>query len=329
MWKQSHAIKSAMSMLPSTWHSPSLLTRSQSSLFSCSTFFGAKNFHSNVYSQSSLLLEDEDESFLSSQLDRIKKRKKSLDLSSPSNAPLYHGATKTSIKKESTMNRQKKQARHNVSKAKSESSTTSNSSFEEKDEHRQAIKHFYDLKLTGPLCKSAVHVCSFKEPTEIQKRVIPAAIEGKHVIASAETGTGKTAAYVLPLLQHFYRVSNYEKRKQLPMRTNPVVLILAATPMSLGEDWRDYLLQRGIRGLILVLVLSMTLMTNHGISAWLWHSNAYTMVACFWKVVTMTLFVLSVVWFLMLVALFVEVVWFLVRMPIATKRSMYQRLFDF
>lgn len=227
-------------MLPSTWHSPSLLTRSQSSLFPCSTFFGAKNFHSNVYSQSSLLLEDEDESFLSSQLDRIKKRKKSLDLSSPSNAPLYHGATKTSIKKESTMNRQKKQARHNVSKAKSESSTTSNSSFEEKDEHRQAIKHFYDLKLTGPLCKSAVHICSFKEPTEIQKRVIPAAIEGKHVIASAETGTGKTAAYVLPLLQHFYRVSNYEKRKQLPMRTNPVVLILAPTK-ELSEQIMDQL----------------------------------------------------------------------------------------
>ncbi|KAG0215426.1 hypothetical protein BGX28_010131 [Mortierella sp. GBA30] len=100
---------------------------------------------------------------------------------------------------------------------------------------------------------------------------------------------------------------------------NPTLLTAAFPPSE--EDRRDYLLQKSVRTLILVLVLAATLLTNHGISGWLWHSNPYTMVAYFWKVATITLFLLSVVWFLMLVALFVELVWFLIRTPIATKRS--------
>jgi ATP-dependent RNA helicase DeaD len=41
----------------------------------------------------------------------------------------------------------------------------------------------------------------FKEPTPIQKKTIPLALEGKDLIGQAQTGTGKTAAFVLPMLQ--------------------------------------------------------------------------------------------------------------------------------
>src|SRR6185369_5125038 len=45
----------------------------------------------------------------------------------------------------------------------------------------------------------------FSSPTPIQQQVIPLILEGKDVIAGAQTGTGKTAAYLLPLLDHISR----------------------------------------------------------------------------------------------------------------------------
>jgi ATP-dependent RNA helicase RhlE len=42
----------------------------------------------------------------------------------------------------------------------------------------------------------------YTEPTPIQKQAIPLVLEGKNVIATAETGTGKTAAFLLPILQN-------------------------------------------------------------------------------------------------------------------------------
>lgn len=43
----------------------------------------------------------------------------------------------------------------------------------------------------------------YTEPTPIQKQAIPLVLAGKNVIATAETGTGKTAAFLLPILQNF------------------------------------------------------------------------------------------------------------------------------
>ncbi|MDO7718541.1 MAG: DEAD/DEAH box helicase, partial [Schleiferiaceae bacterium] len=42
---------------------------------------------------------------------------------------------------------------------------------------------------------------NFKEATEIQEKAIPHILEGKDLIGCAQTGTGKTAAFVLPTLQ--------------------------------------------------------------------------------------------------------------------------------
>jgi ATP-dependent RNA helicase RhlE len=59
---------------------------------------------------------------------------------------------------------------------------------------------FSNLGLTKPLIKG-VEAMGYGEPTPIQLRAIPPALEGKDLIASAQTGTGKTAAFALPVLQ--------------------------------------------------------------------------------------------------------------------------------
>jgi ATP-dependent RNA helicase RhlE len=55
------------------------------------------------------------------------------------------------------------------------------------------------LGLSDPLVRGIL-ATGYVAPTEIQSQVIPAAIEGKDIIGCAQTGTGKTAAFVLPIL---------------------------------------------------------------------------------------------------------------------------------
>jgi ATP-dependent RNA helicase RhlE len=59
--------------------------------------------------------------------------------------------------------------------------------------------NFDDLKLAPAILK-AVHEQGYEIPTPIQAQAIPAVLEGHDLLAGAQTGTGKTAAFVLPML---------------------------------------------------------------------------------------------------------------------------------
>jgi len=60
---------------------------------------------------------------------------------------------------------------------------------------------FKDLGLSDALVK-AVHEKGYTVPSPIQEKAIPHILEGKDILASAQTGTGKTAGFTLPVLQH-------------------------------------------------------------------------------------------------------------------------------
>ncbi|KTD53797.1 ATP-dependent RNA helicase RhlE [Legionella santicrucis] len=59
---------------------------------------------------------------------------------------------------------------------------------------------FKSLGLIDPLLQS-IDELGYKEPSSIQTQAIPKVLSGKDVLASAQTGTGKTASFVLPILQ--------------------------------------------------------------------------------------------------------------------------------
>ncbi len=59
---------------------------------------------------------------------------------------------------------------------------------------------FKDLQLNKPLLK-AISEQKYEVPTPVQIQTIPLVLSKKDVITSAQTGTGKTAAFALPILQ--------------------------------------------------------------------------------------------------------------------------------
>ena len=65
-----------------------------------------------------------------------------------------------------------------------------------------------------PQILSALGDLGYTKPTPVQAKVIPLVLEGKDVVATAQTGTGKTAAYALPLLQHLARKAEKEMTKK-------------------------------------------------------------------------------------------------------------------
>lgn len=67
------------------------------------------------------------------------------------------------------------------------------------------LTQFDELGLAEPLAR-AIAESGYDTPTPIQARAIPTLLEGRDLVGIAQTGTGKTAAFTLPLL---HRLSNY------------------------------------------------------------------------------------------------------------------------
>lgn len=67
----------------------------------------------------------------------------------------------------------------------------------------------------APELLSALTTLGYVKPTPVQAKVIPLVLEGKDVVATAQTGTGKTAAYALPLLHHLAKKAVKESTKKV------------------------------------------------------------------------------------------------------------------
>jgi ATP-dependent RNA helicase RhlE len=81
------------------------------------------------------------------------------------------------------------------------------------------IAMFADLALTAPLMQ-AVKESGYERPTPIQARAIPHLLQGRDLLGLAQTGTGKTAAFVLPMLQRLME----NKKRAAPKSMRALIL---------------------------------------------------------------------------------------------------------
>lgn len=98
------------------------------------------------------------------------------------------------------------------------------------------MKNFKQLDLILPLQKALAEL-GYHVPTPIQSQALPDAIEGYDVLGCAQTGTGKTAAFALPIL-NWLGAQPVETR---PKR--PLALVLAPTrelAIQIGDSFREY-----------------------------------------------------------------------------------------
>lgn len=97
-------------------------------------------------------------------------------------------------------------------------------------------KLFSDLNLIDPL-QRALRDLRYEKPTPIQEQAIPVLLQKKDLLGCAQTGTGKTAAFALPLLQ------NLVAQKIRPRHRQALVLVLAPTrelALQIFESFQDY-----------------------------------------------------------------------------------------
>lgn len=82
---------------------------------------------------------------------------------------------------------------------------------------------FEEFGLTKPL-KNALHDLGFETPTPIQQQAFSVILSGKDVVGIAQTGTGKTLAYMLPILQNLKYSDQFEPRVLILVPTRELVL---------------------------------------------------------------------------------------------------------
>ncbi|HTJ52865.1 MAG TPA: DEAD/DEAH box helicase [Cyclobacteriaceae bacterium] len=90
-----------------------------------------------------------------------------------------------------------------------------------------AITSFEDFNLNRQLL-NAIADLGFDQPTEIQKKCIPIALGGQEVIGIAQTGTGKTAAYLLPMMMKVKYAQGVEPRAVILAPTKELTVQIAS-----------------------------------------------------------------------------------------------------
>ncbi len=95
-----------------------------------------------------------------------------------------------------------------------------------------AVEDFYSLGLKKPLLK-ALEQAGYSEPTPIQAKMVPHVLANRDVVGQAQTGTGKTAAFALPLLHNL----------QPTKKARPQILVLTPTrelALQVAESFKEY-----------------------------------------------------------------------------------------
>jgi ATP-dependent RNA helicase RhlE len=111
---------------------------------------------------------------------------------------------------------------------------------------------FEKLDIIEPILK-ALKEEGYTSPTPIQERSIPAILQGKDLEGCAQTGTGKTAAFAVPILQLLYSVKQPRKTRETE-HIKISALVLAPTrelAIQIGESFSSYGKYTGLRNTVI------------------------------------------------------------------------------
>ena len=96
---------------------------------------------------------------------------------------------------------------------------------------------FEDLKLIPSILK-ALKQQNYSQPTSIQAQAIPLILQGKDILGSAQTGTGKTAAFSIPIVQHLEK-RNHSKGVRVKI-SSLIVTPTRELAIQIGESFTAY-----------------------------------------------------------------------------------------
>ncbi len=107
---------------------------------------------------------------------------------------------------------------------------------------------FKDLQIIDPIL-NALEDQGYRYPTPIQEQSIPILLEGKDLLGCAQTGTGKTAAFAIPILQKLYQNRSKERGQRK-------IKVLVVTPtrelaIQIGDSFSTYGKYTGIRNTVI------------------------------------------------------------------------------
>jgi len=114
---------------------------------------------------------------------------------------------------------------------------------------RDSLTSFNEFGLAAPILRALAEE-KYVTPTPIQDQTIPIAMQSRDVIGIAQTGTGKTAAFALPILNHLFN------KRQRPSQKSCRVLVLSPTrelSNQIADSFRAY--GRHIRPLEITLAI--------------------------------------------------------------------------
>ncbi|KAL2487846.1 DEAD-box ATP-dependent RNA helicase 37 [Forsythia ovata] len=102
----------------------------------------------------------------------------------------------------------------------------------------------------GEALNQNIRRCKYVKPTPVQRHAIPISLAGRDLMACAQTGSGKTAAFCFPIISGIMTSSQFAQRPRAPRTAFPLALILSPTrelSCQIHEEVRKFAYQTGVR----------------------------------------------------------------------------------
>ncbi|GAA0152939.1 RNA helicase [Lithospermum erythrorhizon] len=111
------------------------------------------------------------------------------------------------------------------------------------------VNTFAEIDL-GEALNLNIRRCKYVKPTPVQRYTIPISLSGRDLMACAQTGSGKTAAFCFPIISGIMRGQGVQRPPRMPRMAFPLALILSPTrelSCQIHEEARKFAYQTGVR----------------------------------------------------------------------------------